>query len=122
MSLCQHSVLYPNVHHGRSCTIFRRKIGSLTGGEHFSNSDGYDDDEMICEVPVPIPYLTGTSDKTNPWKLPDITSQLRDWNGGKEILFTKEYEEKLLLQVLKEDDAFEDFMFNGIFSDDEHSR
>jgi hypothetical protein len=36
--------------------------------------------------------------------LPDIVSQLTDWNKGKELAFTPEYERHLAWEMAKEDD------------------
>lgn len=43
------------------------------------------------------------------WQIPDVTSQLRDWNKDKELFFTKEFEEHLIEQIIdEEDDDFEE--------------
>ena len=38
------------------------------------------------------------------WELPDIVLQLEDWNKGKPLNFTPEYEKHLAEQMIKEDD------------------
>jgi hypothetical protein len=38
------------------------------------------------------------------WELPDIVPQLTDWNKGKELAFTPEYERHLAWEMAKEDD------------------
>ena len=43
------------------------------------------------------------------WEIPDITSQLREWNPDKELFFTKDFEEDLLEQIIdEEDDEYEE--------------
>lgn len=38
------------------------------------------------------------------YELPDIVPQLEEWNGNHELLFTKEYEERLLRNIFSESD------------------
>lgn len=43
------------------------------------------------------------------WQIPDVTSQLKDWNPDKELFFTKEFEEDLIDQIIdEEDDDYEE--------------
>mmetsp|Transcript_8725 Transcript_8725/g.16472 ORF Transcript_8725/g.16472 Transcript_8725/m.16472 type:complete len:775 (-) Transcript_8725:55-2379(-) len=41
------------------------------------------------------------------WEIPDIVSQLEEWNGNKKILFTKEYEDEIFNSLSNSDDGDE---------------
>jgi len=45
------------------------------------------------------------------WKLPDITEQMVELNGGKDVLYTKEYERQILLAFRKaeEEENYDDY-------------
>lgn len=40
------------------------------------------------------------------WQLPDIVTQLEEWNSGRGILFSKVYETELMNEIAEEDDTF----------------
>ena len=41
------------------------------------------------------------------WHLPDIVTQLEEWNFGRGLLFTKEYETELMNEIADEEDSFD---------------
>jgi hypothetical protein len=68
---------------------FEAKSNSEGGGlEWYRQSDQHDHDEMVKKVV----YLR---DSTS-WRLPDVTEQLTELNCGTEVLYSQEYEEKLI--------------------------
>jgi hypothetical protein len=40
------------------------------------------------------------------WQLPDVVPQLEEWNSGRGILFSKDYETELMNEIAEEDDTF----------------
>jgi hypothetical protein len=65
----------------------------------FSNDppiiEGLSNDDVRCSI-----YLRKGPD----WELPDVVSQLEDWNKGKALRFTPEFERHLGWQMNADDD------------------